>query len=92
MSDDIKYDNFVMPPIGNRQRRKGLKLTPEDVAEIHKLLWFTDLTQQEIAEKFNVSTMLISKIARGKVWKRVAAKEVPGPWRRFLPEDIQDLE
>lgn len=90
--DDVKFDKFVMPPLGNRQRRKGMKLTPEDVTQIHKLLWFTDQTQQEIADKFSISKMTVSKIARGRLWKRIAANEVPGPWRRFLPEDIQDLE
>ncbi|MEG4084860.1 HNH endonuclease [Microcoleus sp. POL10_C6] len=47
------------------------KLNEEQVLEIKRLLSETDLTQQKIAESFNVDRKIVSGIKNGKIWKHV---------------------
>lgn len=47
------------------------KLNEEQVLEIKRLLSETDLTQEKIAESFNVDRKIVSGIKNGKIWKHV---------------------
>lgn len=59
---------------GNKVRGSKIgtaKLTEPQVAEIKRMLATSQLSQQSIAEIFNVSQVTISLISRGKYWKHV---------------------
>ena len=47
------------------------KLTPEHIVEIKKILSSGEISQIEIAKKFNVSRSTISEINTGKKWVRI---------------------
>lgn len=55
------------------ERTKGLKLTATQVKAIKKILENPrrKLTNQQVADKFNVSTMTIYRIKRGENWGQV---------------------
>jgi IS30 family transposase len=46
-------------------------LTEEEVTEIKKLLWAGNMTQQEIADQFDVSQSTISHIVWGHSWPSI---------------------
>lgn len=66
-------EQYQGPPAWGGRRMK--KLTPEDAAEIKALLRHGKLTNQAIAELYNVSGPLISRIANGWLWRGI--KPVP---------------
>ena len=49
----------------------GKKLSEADVKEIKQLLFNSDLTNRQIAQKFKVSPVTISQILCGKTWKEI---------------------
>ncbi len=56
-----------------KPHQKNAKLTEEDVLAIRS----SDLTQKELAEKYNVTCMTISHIVRGKTWKHLPGARDP---------------
>lgn len=53
----------------NQQSSKNAKLTLEQAKEIKLLLVTTDLSQYQIAKKFNVSRGTVQDIKRNKMWR-----------------------
>jgi hypothetical protein len=53
----------------NQQSSKNAKLTLEQAKEIKHLLATTDLSQYEIAKKFNVGRGTVQDIKRNKMWR-----------------------
>jgi len=47
------------------------KLTEKDVVQIRRLLYETNLRQNQIAERFGVGPMIISNIKNGKNWSHI---------------------
>ena len=47
------------------------KLNPDDVYEIKRLLWERKLTQQKIAEMYNVTRSCIGHIKLKTAWKHI---------------------
>lgn len=62
-----KRDNLEYPiRKSNTKGTKGLKFSPEENKEIHKLLLETTLTFEEIANQFNCKKETISRINKGE--------------------------
>lgn len=53
------------------QPHPNAKLSINDVKEIKRLLFNSQMTSREIARKFNVSPMTISRILSGDTWKHI---------------------
>jgi len=49
--------------------RHGHRLHKENAAEIRRLYKRTNLTQKEIADKFEISVSLVNQIVNGRIWK-----------------------
>lgn len=64
------YNNGYNNTLGGTQNG-SVKLKMEQVLEIIKLLKTTNLTNQEIGQKYNVSENLISGINTGYYWKQI---------------------
>lgn len=67
---DQKDCGYNLTPGGDSQGPSTRKLTDEQVEEIFDLLSNSDLSQTEIAEKYNVTQQLISAINQGKDYFR----------------------
>jgi len=67
MGDDRLRDGTL--PFG--ENHGSAKLTNDKVLEIYRLAWEGNLTQKEIAEMFNVSSMNVSYIKNGKTQSRI---------------------
>lgn len=65
-----------------------IKLTPTKVRNIKKLIIDGKLTQQEIADKYNVSRAQITKIHLGMV----NPQDPNGRWTHILIEPVENLE
>lgn len=60
-----------IPPSEVLPGKKLSKLSEADVKEIRHLLFNSDFTNRQIAQKFNVSPATISQILCGKTWKEI---------------------
>ena len=62
-------------PIENKRRGAGTKLTPESVAELHKLRHNPGMTYRALSARFGISLAQTWRIINGKRWtdKGVAA-------------------
>lgn len=59
--------------IKNRGSKNGnAKLTENDVIKIKRLLKYTNMTQEDIARKFNISSRRVRGIKSGETWRHVA--------------------
>lgn len=66
-----RKESFKRKP---RDRQTNSKLTEKQVLEIRNLLNKKEITQKEIAEKFNISVKNIWKIKTGKSWNNLEDK------------------
>jgi hypothetical protein len=55
--------------------KRGVKLNVDDVVEIKRLILKNELTNQEIADIYDVSRTVISRIKSGKRWSNVIVDE-----------------
>lgn len=67
------------------------KLTSENVHEICKLLEKGELSIKEISEKFNVSSVDISNIKRGKIWLEISANYSIEKNPRLTPIKVHEI-
>ena len=63
-----------IPPNFKGDKNPMAKLKNEDIIKIRKLLRMQKYTQEDIAYKFNVQPMNISRIKRNKRWKHIQLK------------------
>jgi hypothetical protein len=52
-----------------RMDRHGHKLKKADASEIRRLYKKTNMTQKEIADKYDIAISLVSMIITGRIWK-----------------------
>lgn len=65
------YKDVGNVPSSDQIRYTNAKLTNQQVREIKKELKIGKVTQKSLAQKFNVSTTTISRIARGLIYKHI---------------------
>ncbi len=65
---DNNVDSFRKGRTARGEKQGGSKLTEEDVLEIRRLYKAKERNQQDLADKFGVSHVTISRIVRRKRW------------------------
>lgn len=56
-------------PVCGEDYRKGIKMLASDVVHIRQEYRDTEVTQKELANQFNLTPAMVSRIIRGKAWK-----------------------
>ncbi len=77
-------DDDLLPKhhMGSGSENAATKLDIEKVEEIKKLLLISDLTQTDIAKRYNIDPSHVSDIKRGKRWGKVIVDV-----EKIIPED-----
>ena len=72
--NNFEWDNLQLMTLRDNAKKlenEYIKLTPQQVKEIKRLLIEGEMTQQAIADQYGVKRPLISKIKLGNRWKEV---------------------
>jgi len=83
---DNRIENLEIKTCHEHSLKHFGKLTAQDVIQIRELYHSGDLTQAELAAKFNVPIQRISKIVKGQVWKSAGGPIIQEDQRRRGPD------